>query len=168
MKKHIFLITTAILLSANNFAQYLLKEEQFSVSFPFEPTREVQDIETEGAGTVQMITYIYEDEYTAWMLAYSEYPEDFIKENGMIENAKNGFVQSLSLEIVNEWDVSLDVYHGVYFQAENEESYCVVKDYIVNNRLYQIGILQKDDYPSPEVIDQFINSFNLVISRSDQ
>jgi hypothetical protein len=161
MKKFIFLASGLVFLTTFLSAQFLVKEDLFSISFPSEPTRQVQDIETEGAGTVQMISYIYEDTTAAWMIAYSEYPAEYIQENELLENAKNGFVESLEVEVVAEWDITRDNYNGIYFQAESPSTFCIIKDYIVGNRLYQIGILKSDDYPTMEAIDKFMNSFNL-------
>jgi len=161
MKKFIISVSLLVFFTAISAAQFLVKEDLFSIMFPEEPTKQVQDIETDGAGTVQMISYIYEDENTAWMIAYSEYPLEFIQQSGVLDNAKNGFCQSLEIEVVSEWDIYRDKYDGIYFQAENSTTFCVVKDYIVGNRLYQVAMLQSDDYPTEEVTDKFMNSFNL-------
>lgn len=161
MKKTVLLISGIIFLSALACAQHLVKEDLFSIVFPYEPVRQVQDIETDGLGIVQMISYIYEDASTAWMIAYTEYPAEHMQQSGLLESAKNGFITSLELVVATEWAISKDIYEGIYFQAGNEQTFCVLKDFIVGNRLYQIGILQSDEYPSEEVVDRFINSFNL-------
>jgi hypothetical protein len=161
MKRFMFITTGLLLFSAYVSAQYLLKEDLFSITFPSEPTREVQDVETEGVGTIQMVTYLYEGESAAYMLAYSDYPIEHMQQPGLLDAAEDGFTSSLGIEVINEWMVSRDEYEGVYFQGEGESTYCVVKDYIVGTRLYQIAILQSEDYPSLEEIDKFIDSFNL-------
>lgn len=163
MKKISLLISLFLSLPVLISAQFLVKEDLFSITFPAEPGREVQDIETEGVGIVQMVSFIYEDAYAAYMVAYTEYPLDHMKQPGLLEMARDGFISSLEVELITEWPITKDEYSGIYFQAENDSNFCIIKDYIVGNRLYQIGILQAGDYPTPEATDRFINSFNLNI-----
>jgi hypothetical protein len=161
MKKILYFAIGIVLCLNLVSAQSLVKEDLFSITFPYEPSKEVKDIETENAGTVQLTTYMYEDSTTAWMIAYSEYPADYMQQEGLLDNAENGFISSLEMEVTDEWAITRDQYNGICFYAEGSSTYCIVKDYIVGNRLYQIAILQSDFYPSQVDIDQFVNSFNL-------
>lgn len=144
---------------------YESKDGNFRINFPVAPKVESQTIPTE-VGNMEMITYLYEKSITeAFMVAISDYPTAMIEAgdvNSLLEGAKNGFLGELGLSIVEENNISLGNNPGMYFKASNETYFVVFKDYLVKNRLYQIGIMRDGSFPSDEAINSFINSFELI------
>lgn len=137
----------------------------FKIKFPGEPQKNTQAVETE-IGNVNMITFMYEkDAGEAYMLAYSDYPEDIVAANDhnkLLQNAKGGFIGSLGITIEEEKEIKLGDHSGIYFKGKSADYFVVMKDYLVKNRLYQIGVLATGSYPSDEAVENFVNSFKLI------
>ena len=111
-----------------------------------------------------------EDANSAHMLSFANYPEKHIKKTGsqaLPENVKEGFIGKLGINVVEEKEISINNYVGIYFKASGNGLFCVIKNYIVNNRLYQIGILRSDRYPSDYEIRSYIDSFKLTTGNND-
>ena len=100
----------------------------------------------------------------AYMVAYSTYPSGHITTTNtstMLENAMGGFMNNLQMTLVDKENISLQDYQGVIFKASSSIYYAVVADYLVQNTLFQIGIMRSDRYPTQSEIDKFIYSFEL-------
>lgn len=141
------------------------EDGSFKIYFPGKPTLTKEPVDTE-LGKIQMYTYMYEESVSkVYMVAYSDYPKAAIESGDtdvMLDGAKNGFLKNLNLRIDEEKDITLGDYEGIYFKAQGGGYYTVMKDYLIENRLYQIGILTDKSYPSQTDIDAFLNSFELV------
>lgn len=162
MKKAILLIF-GICIFGLSFSQHTYHDSKFKINFPGEPSEKEQDVET-AVGPITMYSLMYEGYNSAYMLAYSDYPSSFIKDGNkadLLDNAKGGFIGSLGIEVTYERKISIKGHPGIYFKAEGSGYYCVMKDYLVNNRLYQIGILRADRFPTNKEIDDYINTFSL-------
>jgi len=142
-------------------------EGNFKIRFPVAPTRSSQPITTD-VGEITMVSFMYEQgDEAAYMLAYSDYPKTAIEGSNtqeLLKNAMNGFVNSLQVNIEKEELISLGKSKGIYFTGKNAtgDLYVIMKDYLVGNRLYQIGILQSNRYPTEKEVNDFINSFKLI------
>lgn len=141
------------------------EDKSFKIKFPGNPQLTKEPVETE-LGKIEMYTYMYEHSATkVYMVAYSDYPKAAIEagdKDMMLDGAKSGFLKKLSLKIDEEKDIEIDGNQGLYFKAQGSGFYAVMKDYLVENRLYQVGILSQGSYPSDKEIDEFLNSFELL------
>jgi len=152
-----------ILIAFSVSAQHVYKHSAYQIVFPDEPTENQQTVET-AVGDIIMYSVMYEGTEAVYMLAYSDYPEQHIKNSNstdLLNNAKGGFIGNLGLEVTFENEISIKGNPGIYFKGEGNSYYAVMKDYLVKNRLYQIGILRVDKYANEKEIDGFINTFKL-------
>ena len=113
-----------------------------------------------------MVSYMHEASLSeAYMVAYSDYPASAVKDSNtdeMLENAMGGFVGQLGITIEKQEKITMGDAKGISFKGTGNGVFTVMKDYLVDNRLYQIGILRSDRYPTDEEVNNFINSFKLV------
>ncbi|MBN2756820.1 MAG: hypothetical protein JXR51_06540 [Bacteroidales bacterium] len=145
--------------------KYYSPEGDFKIMFPGEPTVKKSDVPTE-VGTIKMYQYMYEQTPTKiYMVAFSDYPSKYMeasKSYEMLQNAKGGFINSLKITVKEENAVKIRNHPGIMFKASDDGIYVVMRDYLVNNRLFQIGIMQQDYQISEKDIEDFIYSFELV------
>jgi len=160
-----FVSSCGIMNKTNNKDYFTSHDENFKVNFPGTPSKEESNVETD-AGTIPMVTYMYEGSNSAYMIACADYPMEIIKASELyelLEGAKGGYLGNLGLTVTKENNKSdLDGVPGVYFEAEGGGYYTVVQDYLLENRLYQIAILRLDRAPTQKEINDFIKSFEFL------
>ena len=141
------------------------EDGSFKINFPGKPSKDESPVQTE-LGNLEMVTYMYEEGMSAYMVAYSDYPEAAIKASEpyeLLEGAKGGYLGNIGLTVTKENNKSeLDGVPGIYFEAEGGGYYTAVQDYLLENRLYQIAILRLDRAPNQKEIDDFIKSFEFL------
>jgi hypothetical protein len=134
---------------------------KFQLFFPGEPQYSYQDLET-AVGSIRMYQFIYEDVAgDAYMLSYVDYPASVIAaadKNELLKSAAGGFIGHLGLTLQSEVKINYGDHHGLMFYADNGEIYSVMRDFLVGNRLFQIGIL-KYGAISVEMENNFFDSF---------
>jgi hypothetical protein len=182
MEKIFILVLSAFFLSTVNYLSYtdqfqktgtaIVKDEgkftskkgKFKIQFPGEPSENKETVDTD-AGKIDMVTYMYEQGTSkVFMVAYSDYPADMISSNDskdMLKGAKEGFTGNLQLTIDFEEFFMIDGYQGLYFKASNATYYSAIKQNLVKNRLYQIGILSAEGEVSSTDIQDFLETFEL-------
>jgi hypothetical protein len=116
----------------------------FQISFPGTPEFTSEPVETD-AGLVQNNMYIYEHNVSlAYMLAYTDYPAEHIDgfdPYELLDNAMNGFVGEVGLAVDKNEKVKIKNFPGLEFIASGDGYWAHMTDYLVDNRLYQVGIL---------------------------
>lgn len=139
---------------------------RFTVVFPGEPDYSVEDVET-AVGTLKMHTYLYEQsENAAYMVAYIDYPED------MVEESDNDVLLDAALEgALGSWGINAEKakkettwhsgYKGVFTKESSGDTYTAYEVLLVDNRLYQIAILQYGKPISKKALSSFYDSFEL-------
>lgn len=150
--------------SNSKMKEFTSDDGSFSINFPGTPTKDESPVQTE-LGSLDMVTYMYEEGMSAYMVAYSDYPEVATEASDpydLLEGAKGGYVGNIGLEIKKEEKSELDGKPGIYFEAEGGGYYTVVQDYLDDNRLYQIAILRMDRNPSEKEIEDFIKTFKFL------
>jgi len=146
--------------------KFVSEDGSFKIIFDGKAELTKQPIEVSGV-TVQLYSYMYEESANkVFMATYADYPKEAISGGNakeLLTTVKNGFLKNLQITKVDEErDIKIDSYTGIYFKAKNESTFTVMQDYLVDNRLYQIGILANSGYPTQQEIDKFFNSFELV------
>jgi hypothetical protein len=135
---------------------------KFQLNFPEEPKYSSQDIDIAG-GSVRMYQFMYETANSVLMVSYVDYPESQIAGQDMdalLKKAAGGFIGQLKLTSKSETIINYGVNKGILFYADNGSMYTVMRDYIVKNRLYQVGILQYGAVDI-KVENEFFDSFVL-------
>ncbi|MFN8255101.1 MAG: hypothetical protein U0W24_05390 [Bacteroidales bacterium] len=136
---------------------------KFKIQFPGNPTPGTQNLETD-MGPVVLYQFIYESQTAAYMVSYVDYPADKMKGQdykALLDRAKNGFIGALNLTTVDSMYINYGRHQGLMFHGEGAGMYCVMRDYLVDNRLYQLGILQVSAISIQEE-NEFFDSFELV------
>lgn len=140
-------------------------EGNFKIMFPGVPKKNISDVPTD-LGTIKMYQYMYEASQTkVYMVAFSDYPPKYMqasKSMELLQNAKNGFISSLKIKVTEENSIKIGNHPGIMFKASANGWYAVMRDYLIDNRLFQIGIMQEGSEISEKDIEDFIYSFELV------
>jgi len=129
---------------------------KFKIVFPGEYTYQTEKIDTD-AGLVDMHMYMYEDEYSAYLISYSDYPDTFDESlvSESLQGAKDGFIENLQLEETYSLEIRMNGYPGLYYKAEGGDYYAIMYVILRDNRLYQVGVLQQYSYADPEFLESF-------------
>lgn len=151
--------------SWNNFNS---DEGRFSILFPGE-------VKTTGTtffvnNTIETTTlYKFETEPTRnyiFSLLYVDYSENFIQNYGVelfFVTDMNTYSKELNGNIFNVKNITLDNYTGKEFEIINEKTslYSKFRAYIVKNRYYVISVVSRLSKTSFEIVDKFMDSFEL-------
>jgi hypothetical protein len=135
---------------------------KFQLTFLTEPKYSYQDIET-AVGTVRMYMFMMETQDAAFMASYVDYPADMVAQankDDMLKGALNGYINHLQLTLRSESKINYGSHPGLLFYADNSQMYTVLRDFLVNNRLYQLGILKMGEI-SVQQENEFFDSFVL-------
>ena len=142
------------------------KQGNFIITFPGEPDFSSDEVET-AVGNLMMYTYMFEiSDDAAYMVAYIDYPKDMVEESDndvLLEAALNGALDSWGIDlnkVVQEttWHSG---YKGIYCKESNGNTYTAYEVILVENRLYQIAILQYGKSISQKALSSFFESFKL-------
>jgi hypothetical protein len=136
----------------------------FSIMFPGIPEFSSEAIETE-VGMLDNYMYIYEHSYAlAYMVAYTDYPEQYLEgedSQELLNNAMYGFIEEIGSEPEKTNNITLDKHPGLEFTASGNGYWAHMRDYLVHNRLYQIGILSSSEKVNEGDALAFFKSFIL-------
>jgi hypothetical protein len=145
---------------------YTSEEGKFSIKFPEEPEFSEENIDTE-LGAIRMATYVYEaNENKAFMVAYSDYPSmlmSLANKEDLLEGAKEGALASLGItNVTTEKIVEKNGNEGLYFNGDDGDNYHIEYEmYMVENRLYQIAIIESNGKNTAKEDKEFFTSFRL-------
>ncbi|MBE2246414.1 MAG: hypothetical protein IAE67_04100 [Candidatus Competibacteraceae bacterium] len=151
--------------TSENVNKFTTEEGNFKIAFPGEPTISNEKVPTE-VGDIDMHMYMYEKGYDeAYMVAFSDYPKELVDagdKGEMLQGSKEGVVSNISAKLEDEKKIEIDGHPGLFFKAKGPQFATVYKLFMVNNRLYQVGILRASDYPSDADTKSFLDSFELI------
>ena len=168
------IIGTSLFIDTQTFSQetnaYTDPSQQFQIEFPGEPETNKRTVPTE-AGDIVMHTVMYEESpEKVFMLAYSNYPKELIEYSDpevLLKSAQEGSMSNLGTSelSVNE-KITYKGYSGLYYEAQSEELYVAYKIILVDNRLYQLAILQQSSPLNESEVTNYMESFRLKESVS--
>jgi hypothetical protein len=110
-----------------------------------------------------MYQFMYQSGNAVYMVSYVDYPASKMvgqDVEALLKRAAGGFIKALSLTSRSESFINYGSYKGIMFLADNGENYTSMRDFLVNNRLYQIGIYQIGEI-SVKSENEFFDSFVL-------
>ncbi len=141
---------------------YSYPADGFSISTPSAPTVHTDSVPTD-AGNFQLHGYLVEGDAAAWYVGVTDYGSVATGRNPqtMLQGAKTGAMNNVKGRLINESQITLGVYPGLSFEAENDTYHFQARLYLVGSTLYQTLIA----YPIgkvPEGVDRFFNSFQLL------
>lgn len=162
------LLVLVLLLTAcqpADWKEFSSKEGAFSVLMPGTPTEQTQKADTQ-AGTIEVHMFIFEQNGAAYMVGYNDYPEAIVQQadpSKMLDGARDGMVSNTQGKLLGEQVISLDKYPGREIQIETSDGKLTMKNrvYLVNNRLYQVGVVTPKEESNSANITKFLASFKL-------
>jgi len=140
---------------------YVSEEGRFSIKFMGDPGVEIDPIDTD-FGLLDMYFYSYEESLSkAYLVSYIDYPLEVfdVKEIDLIlEDAADAMAAGMTIDVIE--DTSIDGYPGKTLSANDGEMYMDVDMYLVDNRLYQVAILDSYSYAVDSL--DYLGSFELL------
>lgn len=141
----------------------------FSVMTPATLEEQTQSVPT-AAGDIETHMFTGEVGGTAYMVAYSDYPEQVLAQvdaQTLLEGARDGAIQNSSANLVSEEAITLGEYPGIEVVADvksdkGEEGTLKSHIYLVGNRLYQVMVMGSKGSLDMTKVDAFLDSFKLV------
>lgn len=161
----IIILALGLVAQAQDYV-YIDPDKTFSIRFPAEPETGKEVVPTE-LGDLDMFTIMYEASYDkVYMLAYTDYPADLVNASDaavLLNGAKEGSLGSFGISTPSyEKSITFEGHPGTYFEANGNDMYVAYKLILVENRLYQIVILQMSNPISDSEVEGFIDTFKLL------
>lgn len=151
--------------SEETLIEYTSDEGRFSVSMPGKPGKQTQNIST-AVGSIAMHMFMVEKKNIAYMVAYSDYPNEVIEESNpeeFLDAAKKGAMQNIGGKITKEEHIAFgeDPGRELNFSAKGGKGKGRVVIVLSGNRLYQVlAIGLNVQYPD-QIVKKFIDSFEI-------
>jgi hypothetical protein len=146
---------------------YQSSGEDFQLRFPGPPKVSSAMIPSP-QGQIELITIAYDYSITkAYWASYSDYPTAIILSRParqILQEARNSVVEGLGQGTQFEvlFDSVRQQYPSQRFRARDAHFHAVYELVLVNNRLYQLGVLRDGKYPQPADVEAFFNGFVLL------
>ncbi len=141
---------------------YTYSADGFSVSFPSDPDIQKNNVPT-AAGTFELRAYLVTPGSAALYVGVCDYGSaaEGRDPQTVLTGAKEGAVGNVKAHILTENKVTLGVYPGVTFEAENDTMHFSARIYLVGTTLYQTltAAPLKDRYADSV---RFMDSFTLI------
>jgi hypothetical protein len=145
---------------------YESEDGRFKVNFlGGTPDVSTQAIPTE-LGEIEITMFLYEKSITeAYIIGYNDYPSAIVEAGSaedMLAGGKEGVVNSMGVTQFDlEEEVSLDGNSGLHFKGVAGSLHIEYQMYLVENRLYQIGIVRDGSYATQDRVDTLLGTFEL-------
>jgi len=101
----------------------------------------------------------------AYIIGYNDYPSAIVEAGSaedMLAGGKDGVINSIGVTQFDlEEEVSLDGHSGLHFKGVAETLHIEYQMYLVENRLYQIGVVRDGSYVTQDRADTFFGTFEL-------
>src|SRR4030042_4579780 len=155
MRTKICIVVLIVLLSVAgckrvNWKEFSSANGKFSVMMPGEPQEQHETVKT-AVGPVDLYMHILDVGTSAYIVGYSDYPEDLIKNsevNILLEGARNGAISNIRGTLVNEKDISIAGNPGKEFNFSvphrpelPNKGIGKSRIFLVGNRLYQCMVV---------------------------
>lgn len=147
---------------SENWQTYNYSSDGFSISFPAAPTTNAQNVPTD-KGTFELRAYVAQSGSSAMFAGVCDYGTimNGADPNAVLQGAKKGAADNVKAHITTETNITLGIYPGVAFEAENDSLHFSVHIFYVGTTLYQILTASplKEPYSGTT---RFLNSFQLI------
>lgn len=158
----LFLLAARIGSGAQDWQTFKYAADGFTAAFPSEPQQRSHAVETQ-SGTIDMHSYALELDQIALFIGVCDYgaKADGTDVDAMLEDAKNGALQSSSSQLLRESKITLGSHHGLEYESEAEGTHYRARIYIVGTKMYQTLVV----YPTASPYDdaqRFLDSFQLI------
>jgi len=150
-----------------NWRAYSYPADGFSAAFPAEPELQKREIPTD-AGSFELRSYLALDGESALFVGVCDYGAAVVGRDpqAILQGAKSGALANTSAHALSERRITLGIYPGVAFEAENSSMHFSARIYLVGSTLYQILTATPLSKPYPEAV-RFLDSFQLIPRTSN-
>lgn len=143
------------------------KAGAFKINFPSEPKLNTQTLElNNNLGSTTIYMYMYEGSDYAFVVSYNDYSQSLMDQKPdlikMLDNAVSGFNKNLKITLDESKHYTLQGFPAVNFRAKSESAFVDGIYLLVGKRLYMVGIMRSDKYPSAEEVEKFNKTFELI------
>lgn len=141
---------------------YSYPPDGFSASFPAAPQLSKQNIPT-SAGTFELRGYLVDLGTVAFYVGVNDYGTAVSGRDPqtVLAGAMNGAVSNVKAHVLSTQKVTLGVYPGVTFEAENDSLHFSGRIYLVGSTLYQTFAANPLGPVNPDAA-RFLDSFQLI------
>lgn len=169
----IFLLVAVCIIcgcSRHEWKAFSSTKGKFSVLMPGDPQEQHQVVNT-AVGPIDLYMYAVDSGSIAYIVGYSDYPEDFIKNSEpkkLLDGARDGAIRNIKGTLVAERNITIEAHPGREFAFDVPKQSGIPYNgtgrshmFLVGNRLYQCMVIGKKD-SRIEDIEKFVNSFKLI------
>ena len=154
-------------------ANYTNEAGRYKCYFPngYKPVEEA-DVVKSPDGNLTVYSVTYETDVLQFSVRYCDYPQKVMKKFSKQEimmNVITGFFRNMDLNVTKQDSTELfDGYPSLMTMGQknnaevNGSMYVYRKDLMVDNRLYQVGVIRLDHYPESTDFEQFIYTFKIL------
>lgn len=136
----------------------------FAIDFQGTPEVTTEEVPTE-VGSIMVTMYMYEkSRKEVHIVGHSDYPAELVALSDpmeMLKGAQEGVTGNLEAVPTDEKTSEFEGNKALEFRASGSGFNLAYKLILVENRLYQIGIMKETDEVTAEEVDAFIGSFEL-------
>jgi hypothetical protein len=151
--------------------EFSSKEGKFKVLMPGTPTFQKSNVKTKG-GTIPFNVFsVYRQREAVYLVGYGDLPRNYSVNSPEVSellpqlpsrpNASSG------IRSINRQNIRLGNIPGKEIRVQSSEGFTMRwRAYVVNKRLYQLGVLTDKEQSLTKSIDGFFNSFKLANTTS--
>lgn len=137
----------------------------FKVAFPKKPTASTQSLPREGDPVLVHLFISEVENQGVYMVSYSDQPSDSGKTtdtDALLKRAEISILKNLGLpRPERSGSINLEEHPGIYFQAASMQMRASFRIFLVNKRLYQVGVMAPVGFYNQQAASKFLESFRL-------
>ena len=146
------------------FEPYHSKEGRFSVLFPGEPERKLQQVDTP-AETLEFVMYSAGSKKTGFIVAYVDYSQEMMKNadiKKMLDGARDGAVRNINGRLEKEKVLDFHGKPGRELEIMAPKKAIIkARLILIGNRLYQMMAISQSNRILEEKTPEFFDSFKV-------
>ncbi|MGP8174830.1 MAG: hypothetical protein ACLP7O_09825 [Terracidiphilus sp.] len=141
---------------------YSYPADGFSAVFPFEPSMQKKNVPTD-KGSFELRAYLAQDGQAALFVGVCDYGSAIADRTAdqVLDGAQSGAIENVSAHLVSGRVITLGIYHGREFEAENDTMHFSARIYLVGTTLYQTLTAAPLGQPYADTT-RFLDSFQLI------
>jgi hypothetical protein len=161
---------TLLTLGQPAWQEYKSSAGRYSILMPGKPKEQTQAVDSI-VGKLDMLITSFEDQSSAYLIAYVDYPGDLIRSgqaNDILDGTVRGATENVNGTLVRQQDFPLGVIPGreaeidAPSQGAQPATHVKVRYFLVNNRLYQVMVVVPQTRILPVEAQRFFDSFKLI------
>lgn len=158
-------------LTETSKADFILKEDGFSIDFPAKPSRETSSIDT-AFGKAKMVGYKLPSALVFYGVNYIDFPTIISDKTEIalrFDAVKAGLLANKDFRLLSETEISFGDYPGVEYVFDSKETTATMRCLFIKQRFFQITVITKGSLINStervknfnrKTTEKFINSFS--------